>query len=481
MVSDVLNIPRSIMATADLSAPLRQGVFFVRRQKQFAPAFRDMFKHAFNQKSYDGLMKRISNMENYKLMRDSKLSFTDLGVDLSHREERFMSNIVEKIPVLGRVSKGSNRAYTGFLNQLRADVFDSMINSARKQGIDIDGKIGTDIANYVNAATGRGRLGKHGEAIAPLLNGALFSPRLVASRLELLGKPFNPKFYIKQNAFIRKEYLKDLTGFLGIGGLILSLASLSPDIDVNLDPNNADFGKIKVGNTRYDIWGGFQQYVVLMSRMASGKTTSSTTGREFTLNEGGYKPTTRVDIALRSLRFKESPVASFFHGLVTGKTAIGKDFNTSPEIVDRMIPMITQDFYDLMVEDGIIGATKAVPSVFGTGVQNYGKQIPVEGLTPSGKKNVKFRPQATLGEVLVNKATGRKLTTIPESEHEKLRQEKETKAASRYEIRKAKKRVLETGEPETKNGIYIYLDDGEVKTRKTGRRKRRKRRTRRTR
>jgi hypothetical protein len=40
---------------------------------------------------------------------------------------------------------------------------------------------------------------------------------------------------------------------------------------VEIDPRSTDFGKIKVGNIRWDIWGGFQQWVRVASQLATGE------------------------------------------------------------------------------------------------------------------------------------------------------------------------------------------------------------------
>ena len=185
-VGEVLNLPRAMMATADLSAPLRQGIFLVGRPKQWIPAFRDMFKYAFSEKAYQGLAQDIKARPTYKLMRESKLALTDIGENMTKREEAFMSNLSEKIPVFGHLARGSNRAYSGFLNKLRADTFDSMVNSAKQTGILKERpEVINDIAKFVNSATGRGELGGLDRA-AVALNGVFFSPRLMASRMNLL-------------------------------------------------------------------------------------------------------------------------------------------------------------------------------------------------------------------------------------------------------------------------------------------------------
>ena len=260
--ANVLNVPRSLMASFDLSAPLRQGVFLIGRPKQWGSSFKNMFKAFASEDAYKALQQQIKSRPTYTQMRQSNLAITDLSSSLKGREEAFMSNLAEKIPIIGRVVRASGRAYTGFLTKLRADTFDDILKST-------NGKYADDIAKFVNSATGRGDLGALNRA-AVALNSLLFSPRLVASRLNLI----NPVFYTKLAPPVRKEALKSLFTFLGTGMTVLTLAELS-GAEVGKDPRSADFGKIKIGNTRIDTWGGFQQQIRLLSQLVTGKLISS--------------------------------------------------------------------------------------------------------------------------------------------------------------------------------------------------------------
>ena len=363
-VAEVLNVPRALMASFDMSVPLRQGAFLVGRPKQWLPAFGDMVKSFFSEKSYQGLMDDIQKRPTYNLMRQSGLPITNIGGSLTSREEVFMSNLPQNIPILGNVVKASNRAYTGFLNKLRADVFDDLISSAQKQGINIEGKVANDIATFVGSATGRGKLGAL-ESSAIALNSVFFSPRLMASRLNLL----NPIYYTKLDPFVRKEALKSLFTFAGTGMSILTLAKMG-GAEVGVDPRNADFGKMKIGNTRYDPWGGFQQYIRVASQLMTGQLVNSTTGVVATTGEG-YKPITRLDILSRFVESKTAPVTSFAIELLKGQTQLGLPVDLKAEIAQRFIPMVLQDMSDLYQERGFEGLPMGIPAVFGVGVQTY--------------------------------------------------------------------------------------------------------------
>ncbi|QGH72333.1 MAG: hypothetical protein [Podoviridae sp. ctg2L5] len=367
-LQEAVNFPRSIMASFDLSAPFRQGIVLgAGHPKRFFQSFTNMFKYFGDEKAYMGLMEEIADRDTFKYMKEGKLSLTDMNYLLSSREEQFMSNWAEKIPLAGRVVKASNRAYTGFLNKLRADVFDDLLKKAELTGRSLDDpKLISGIADWVNNATGRGKLPGGLESAASQLNSVFFSPRLMASRLNLL----NPVTYVKQDPFVRKEALKSMFSFASAGLSVLGLAKLA-GAEVGSDPRSADFGKIKIGNTRYDLWGGFQQYIRSAAQIISGKYISSTTGVEYTLGEG-YKPMTRLDIASRVLESKLAPTWSYLIDSLRGTTFGGEKTTISEELKERFTPMVISDLMDVAQEKGFAKAVGLqVPGFFGLGVQTY--------------------------------------------------------------------------------------------------------------
>jgi hypothetical protein len=354
-------------------------------------------------------------------MREHNLALTDMG-QLSKREEAFMSSLAEKIPGIGIGIKASNRAYSGFLNKLRADVFDDMVRKAKEMGIE-DPTTLRGIADYVNTATGRGSLGKL-EGKAAILNATLFSPKLMASRLKLLS----PTYYMSLPPQVRREAVKDLFRFTALGMSILGLAKLS-GASVEEDPRNPDFAKIKVGNTRYDIFGGFSQYIRLAAQLITGETVSSKTGEVRKLGEG-YKPDTRKDVLERFVESKESPILSFATKLLEGKDYLGNEFNVGKEIIGMTLPFVVQDMYDLYKEWGPSGIPMSIPGIVGVGSQTYGKEIPTMGETSSGNPTIKMTPVPGLPETIYNELTNTPVSNIPEEQWGDIMQAREAGKAA---------------------------------------------------
>jgi len=360
------NIPRSLMSSFDLSAPMRQGIFLIGRPKQFWPSFKRMFGAFKSEEAYKALQDYIITNPDYQLARDSRLALTDMDVLLGPREEAFMSNWAEKIPIIGKGVRASGRAYVGFLNKLRFDTFKDLIDKAEGMGLDArkDRDLSKAIADFVNNATGRGTLPLGLQNSAVTLNALFFSPRLMISRFNLL----NPVYYVRQQPFVRKEALKSLLSFIGFGLTVLTLAKMA-GAEAGTDPRSSDFGKAKLGNTRLDIWGGFQQLARMAAQIITGKYISSTTGKEMTLGEG-YKPMTRADIVQHFFESKEAPIPSFITTLMKGEDIAGEEINIPKEIGLRFTPMVMQDMYDLAQENpGLLPIS--LLGIFGVGVQTY--------------------------------------------------------------------------------------------------------------
>lgn len=384
IAQEVMNLPRGIMASWDLSAPFRQGLGLIHRPEWWK-SWGSMFKSFGDENAFRAVQDNIAQKPLFKSF-DGQASFaekaglklTDL-TDLSSREEQVMSTWAEKVPGV----RASNRAYTGFLNKLRADTFESLIDSAKvinQTSGEIDMKLAKELAEYVNNATGRGSLGSL-EKYAPALNSIFFSPRLIASRLQML----NPVYYMTANSVVRKEAIKSLLSVAGAGQAITQLGKFAGGTIEN-DPVSSDFGKLKIGNTRIDPYGGFQQYIVAANRLLQGRTKSSVSGKETDLNSGKYGSQTKLDVAERFGESKLNPLISLATTILRGKNLAGQKVDLPEEVASKFVPLFMQDLKNVATENpslipfyselGLENTSPsrgmlAIPGAFGFGVQNY--------------------------------------------------------------------------------------------------------------
>jgi hypothetical protein len=363
---EALNLPRSLITSFDMSAPLRQGlVAGFARPGKVPGAAKEMFKQVFSQKNADAWLDQLKETPEYVIMRRAGLYVPDprdLASGLTTREENFVSRLAEAVPWV----KASQRAYLGYLNKLRTDVFMDIAKEMAETGN--AGKQELEaLAKFVNAATGRGHLpGALGRA-APVLNGALFSPRLIASRLTLL----NPVWYAQQPAPVRREAIKGMARMIGTGMTILGLAKLA-GADVEADPRSTDFGKIKVGNTRWDIWGGFQQYTRVLAQLLFGERKTAK-GEIEPLDSKTFPFLTRGDVALNFFTGKLAPVPSLGWQLLQGETPVGEELTPGGVAASNIIPLYLQDLKEAYDEGGIPrAAATGVPGFFGIASQTYG-------------------------------------------------------------------------------------------------------------
>lgn len=375
-----LNIPRAIMSSMDFSAPFRQGIGLVHK-KEFWKSIPHMFKMWADTMKGGNADKQwldsVKSHPRWQLAHDAKLAITDPHSHfLADREEDFMTDLAERIPGgLGRLIKASNSAYSGFLNKLRWDTFNNLIDQYEAMGEAIEPKQLKQVGKFVNMATGRGDLGKTGNAAAPALSAMLFSPRLIASRIKTLASPVT---YMKADPLVRKEAWKSLLAMSGYYLTIAGLAKYGLGMDVETDPRSPDFMKAKVGNTRYDFMAGYSQYIRLGAQILTDSTiTGKGEERALTSNEG-YRAPTRRDVAIKFFLNKLAPVPGLVSDWMEGSDAVGNPFEWKQAISTRMLPMASQDIADALNEWGPKGALMGIPGLFGWSVQTYEPKPPKE-------------------------------------------------------------------------------------------------------
>lgn len=364
----VTEVARAFLASFDLSGPRQGAMAMASYPKEGFRAFAQMFRFAGSENAYKALAAEITSRPSFALMDRARLAITGLGeFGVAGAEEVFIgARAAAKVPGIGRIVRASDRAYTGLLVKLRADVFDRLVNDARHMGFrpEKNDRLLLSIGELVNTLTGRGNLGR----LQPLLgdlSSTLFAPRYLASRLQFL----NPGFYVRMHPIVRKQALRSVLAYVSAGMATLGLAKLA-GVPVGDDNRSADFGKIVVGNTRFDIWSGWQQIVVLLSRLGAGEIT---TQRGEVQKLGEFGAPSAFGLISRFFENKTAPAVSLGITLLNRETPIGAPVQTptavGSEVLQRFVPLILQDLYDILTTEGVKAAPKILPGIFGVGVQ----------------------------------------------------------------------------------------------------------------
>ncbi len=383
-VPETLNAARAIMTSFDLSAVLRQGGFVaLAHPVRAAKIFPDMLRAFSSAEKQAAIEAEIKARPNADLYRTAKLALTRDDGSLSQMEEAYMSRWLKKIPGFagGGFIRGSERAYTTFLNRLRADSFDAMAATLTKSGTPT-GEEAAAIANFVNIATGRGAVSQAWAAGASRLNTVFFSPRYVLSRFQLLlGQPLT-KGTLRTKGAVAKEYARFLIG----AGVVYGLASMFSDRDMEKDPRSSLFGKVRFGNTSLDPMTGLLQNTVFLSRLGSGETKTGK-GEVKSLVSGKFGQDDRGDVLVRFLRTKLAPVPGAAWDLAVRKNVVGEPVTPASAATRLVEPLAFSDIYEAMRDNGVVeGTALGLLALLGMGVQTYdpeAKKAAKEAAKPS--------------------------------------------------------------------------------------------------
>lgn len=341
---EVINLPRALLASFDVSAPGRQGIIFsVSHPIASTKAFGRSIRAAASEKYAAAIEKSTRNSSMGKLadrfgIHSSPTGFT---ARIGAKEEVYMSRIAESLPFgIGKGVAASERAFTTFLNQQRREVFALQARKWIKRGIKPSNnkKTYTQFAKFVNHATGRGSLENMQPGALTALNAAFFSPRFQVSRVQVIGDLLSPATTLHA----RKAIARDLAEFYATGMGVMGMARAG-GAEMEMNPQSSDFGKIKVGNTRYNYWGSFQPMARLAGQMYTGKIKATGTGK--------IKDKQRLGLMLNFLRSKLAPTPGRLLDIGLGETARGETVEPTPKFIGKaayesLIPLFIQDSVD---------------------------------------------------------------------------------------------------------------------------------------
>lgn len=366
-LSDLGGLTKSLNASLDASAIFRQGWKTMMTnpilwKRNSVKMFGDIVRTFGGQEVMNEIQADILSRPNYDKMVKAKLAVGTV-------EEAFPSSLPEKIPFLGRAYKASEAAYTGFVYRQRADIFDKMLDIAKRSGVDITDKEQLEsVGRMVNALTGRGHLGP-AEPAANFFNNIFFSPRLFVSHFQVLAHPFTGA---GGSSFVRKQAARNLAKMIAGTAAIMAIAA-ALGADVETDPRSSDSGTIKIGSTRFDISGGMRSVTTLAARILTWSTKNQA-GDIKPINSDEYGAQNGVDVLVKFMEGKLSPLFAMFKDLVlTGEDFAGNKANLGSELVNLVTPLTPRTAIELYQDKesaGVLAGT--IAETLGVSANSYG-------------------------------------------------------------------------------------------------------------
>ncbi len=306
----------------------------------------------------------------------------------SERPEWYVSHYPEQVPIVGHLIKMGNRNYVETMNMFTQSVWDKLRAQDLRNGIEPTEDQLNLRGKWLMSMTGRPEIGGFvGRRLSPIVSGFFFAPRFAVSRFT------SPTYlrYLASGDPVAREVGRNtaiaFSSFIGTNLAIISLLKLAygDKVEVEINPLSPDWGKVKIGNTRIDLWAGHQQAARFLVQMALGA---------YKTQSGKIKETSRLEITGRFIRGKENPLVSLISDLYEGKTYEGDrpfsppegemgrilDELQIPELIQgigkeayrRMLFMWAQDFLEATDNDGwLLGFTAGTLSFFGFNTSSY--------------------------------------------------------------------------------------------------------------
>lgn len=356
---------RNLMTTGEFSFILRQGKMTalshpILTAKAIPDTVRALFSDEVGARAID---LQTMNKPEAAAARAAKLHLVEEGAKLSRQEEIFASKWAEKIPGL----RNFNQAGRVFLNKVRFDVWKLL----RDQLPEITPERDAQLAKFVNEATGRGTLGG-AEGAAVTLGRVMFSPRFLASRIQLLVGHSLWGGDAATRRIIAKEYAKSLAAL----GVYYTLLAQMKDKNgkpatIEKDPRSSDFGKVKVGNTRLDPLAGLAQLITFGARTATLERKDAK-GKITSLQSPAFGQQKWSDVAANFARSKLHPVPGAVINLFNGTDLGGNPATIQNQALNMVAPLTYMDVYQALKEQDMPEAEiMSLLTLLGEGLQTY--------------------------------------------------------------------------------------------------------------
>lgn len=373
-IKDAIGTAKALKAGIDFSALFIQNVVpIISHPIDNAPNIARSFRDTFSNKEFERGLAELHSSKWWGLMQKSGLDVTEpKSIEAQNKEEYFNRNLLEKdFTIKGKkynigkyVTRPFERAFTSLGNNIRVSTFLRLAQKLLDDGNTFENnpKVFKDLAKLVNTQTGRGTLPDFINKSTETVNTVIWSPRLMASRLNLLGigdigNPLFAKrkgFYAGLDPRIRNRAILDMVKFIGGVVSIYALAAWVFGAEPDLDPESVTFGDLKGldENKSYNMFGGFSQYIKLLAIAGHRE---RKIGKRVE-NLGDAKGQDGLDIIGKFMNGKVTPVVGSAMHFYTQKDYFGRPIDNKKELLDLITPLSSSGIVDDLKRDGTVKA-----------------------------------------------------------------------------------------------------------------------------
>lgn len=278
--------------------------------------------------------------------------------------EEFLSPVTKRVPLMN-VSERRFVARGNIIRQTGLDAMNAMWEHANpgKQVPDDLFQLMVDIENH---STGWGNLKALGK-YQSILTQTLFSAR---GKTALAQYPADlARAALSGDGTLRKIAATRLATWIAMNGVVLASANVAGQAmgigGVDINPLSTQFGQIKFGPQKIDIWQGYSPIVRAIIQTAKGE--QQKPGHIAAQSINRFKP---GDVYARG---QLSPLASLVYDVAIGqgRNAAGKSVLSRDYWYNQFVPLFVGDTVESLKLMGVAGVPGAVASFEGLRVNTY--------------------------------------------------------------------------------------------------------------
>ena len=388
LAGDVIGTTKALVTGIDASGIGIQNLLaMVAHPRSAAKALPASFTDFASAKNQDRWLASVHSSSLYPLAKKAGLDITEpQSLKAKEREDQFTHNLLDRqIKYKGKkyviskyITKPFERIFTGLGNRMRWNLWSRGVEKLHHDGYTWEShpEEFKSLAKILNTETGRGSLHPQIDKAFNLVSAGIWSPRLMASRMNILGlgdignlaAGGKKGYYGGLTPKMRAYAIKDFAKFVTFGLTFMGLAALSFADEVDLDPNSSTFGTFSVNGKRYNIWGGFTQYVRFVAKLIAGGEKGG---------DGEFRKTGPLKTALRFLWSKTTPVVGTAIGWGnqdksgTARDYMGQPMTTEGTAESLLVPLSIRGMIKGVKQEGAGSLLwTGIPSFVGVNV-NY--------------------------------------------------------------------------------------------------------------